>query len=249
MKNTSFPGITGFMFVLLLAFIFGCKKESDPAPPSQPDTSTPVDTLVDVDTVAVNGDTLILSQTRTPGFLNNLNNWQDYYWNSYPGALASNVAADDDTFAYSDKLSPSNSYASLSLQGFGFAIPATANIRKITLTLRRFKQGEATIGDFILTLMQQYNCDNGVCTYGVAWTEKDTYPGKTYPDTETEYVFSQSGSGDNGGYNHDQKYMWSPASVNYIRFGVRIDVATPLGPGDVTVFYDQVTLAVEYSVL
>jgi hypothetical protein len=108
MKKISFLGITRFMFLLLLAFIFGCKKENDPAPPSQPDSSSPVeiDTLVDVDTLAVNGDTLILSQTRTPGYLNNLNNWQDYYLNAYPNARASDIAADDDTFAYSYKLSP-----------------------------------------------------------------------------------------------------------------------------------------------
>ena len=234
MKNTSFQGITGFIFLLLLAFIFSCKKEEDPAPQTQPIPSTPVDTVV-------------LTQTRTPGFLNNLNNWQDYYLNAYPEALASDVAADDDKFAHSYKLSSGNWYASLSLQGFGFTIPDTATIRKITLKIRRFKEGEATIGDYFLTLMQQYNCDNGVCRYGVEWTDKDTYSGKTYPDTETEYVFSQSGSGDNGGYNHDQKYMWTPASINYLRFGVRIDVGAPIGQGDVTVFYDLVELTVEYS--
>ena len=234
MKNTSFQGITRFMFLLLLAFIFSCKKEDDPAPQTQPIPSTP-------------GDTVVLTQTRTPGFLNNLNNWQDYYLNAYPEALASDVAADDDKFAHSYKLSSGNWYASLSLQGFGFTIPDTATIRKITLTVRRFKEGEATIGDYFLTLMQQYNCDNGVCRYGVEWTDKDTYSGKTYPDTETEYVFSQSGSGDNGGYNHDQKYMWTPASINYLRFGVRVDVGAPIGQGDVTVFYDLVELTVEYS--
>jgi len=234
MKNTSFQGIARCMFLLLLAFIFSCKKEDDPAPQTQPIPSTP-------------GDTVVLTQTRTPGFLNNLNNWQDYYLNAYPEALASDVAADDDKFAHSYKLSSGNWYASLSLQGFGFTIPDTATIRKITLTVRRFKEGEATIGDYFLTLMQQYNCDNGVCRYGVEWTDKDTYSGKTYPDTETEYVFSQSGSGDNGGYNHDQKYMWTPASINYLRFGVRIDVGAPIGQGDVTVFYDLVELTVEYS--
>ena len=243
MKNTSFPGITGFMFVLLLAFIFGCKKEDDPAPPSQPDPSS----TVDVDTL-VNGDTLILSQTRTPGYLNNLNNWQDFYWNVFPDARASDIAEDDDTLAYSDKLSSVNSEVSLSLQGFKFVIPDDATIRKITLKVKRFKQGEATIGDYFLTLMQRYNCDLGVCRYGVEWTDKDTYSGKTYPDTETEYVFSQSGSGDNGGYTHDQQYKWTPAIVNQTFFGVRIDATAPVGQGDVTVFYDQVTVAVEYSV-
>ena len=233
MKNTSFQRITGFVFLLFLAFIFGCKKDSDPAPQTQPDPPS--------------GDTQILTQTRTPGFLNNLNDWP--YTNAYPGALASDVAADDDKFAYSFKLSSGNwSDASLSLQGFGFTIPDTATIRKITLKIRRFKEGEATIGDYFLTLMQQYNCDNGVCRYGVEWTDQDTYPGKTYPDTETEYVFSQSGEGNDGGYNHDEQYRWTPASINYIHFGVRIDVAPLLGPAELTVFYDLVELTVEYQV-
>jgi hypothetical protein len=38
-----------------------------------------------------------------------------------------------------------------------------------------------------------------------------------------------------------------PASINYIRFGVRIDVGPVVGQGDVTVFYDLVELTVEYS--
>ena len=236
MKNTSFQVIPGFMFLLFLAFIFGCKKENDPAPQSQP-----------IDSSSGNGDTVILTQTRTPGYLNNLNNWQDFYLNAYPDARALDVAEDDDKFAYSYKLNSGNWYASLSLQGFGFTIPDTATIRKITLKVRRFKQGEATIGDYFLTLMQQNNCDNGVCRYGVEWTDLDTYPGKTYPDTETEYVFSQSGEGNDGGYNHDQFYRWTPASINYLRFGVRIDVAQLIGQGDLTVFYDLVELTVEYS--
>jgi hypothetical protein len=115
------------MFLLLLAFVFGCKKEDNAAPQTQPIPSTP-------------GDTVVLTQTRTPGFLNNLNNWQDYYLNAYPEALASDVAADDDKFAHSYKLSSGNWYASLSLQGFGFTIPDTATIRKITLKIRRFKE-------------------------------------------------------------------------------------------------------------
>jgi len=211
--------------------MFGCKKEAEPANQSQP---------------PVNGDTQFLSQTKTPGYLNNLNNWQDYYLNAYPGAQASDVAADDDKFAYSYKLSSGNWYASLSLQGFGFTIPDNATIQKITLTVRRFKEGAPTIGDFFLTLMQRYNCDLGVCRYGVEWTDQDTYPGKTYPDTETEYVFSQSGIGNNGGYNHDQHYTWTASIVNGTFFGVRIDVAPVLGPGEVTVYYDLVSVDVEY---
>ena len=235
MKNTSLQGIRGFIFLLLLTFIFGCKKESGPATQSQPNPPSPV-----------NGDTLFESQTRTPGFLNNLNNWQDYYLNAYPDARAGDVAADDDTFAHSYKLTAVNWYASLSLQGFGFNIPNTATIQKITLTVRRFKNGEATIGDYFLTLMQRYNCDLGTCRYGVEWTDRDTYSGKTYPETETEYVFSQSGQGNNGGYNHDRQYFWTATIINSNLFGVRIDVAPLLGQGELTVHYDLVALAVEY---
>jgi hypothetical protein len=238
MKNTSFQSIPGFMFLLLLAFIFGCKKEGEPATQSQPNPSS-----------SVNADTQFLSQTRTPDYLNNLNNWQDYYINAYPDAQASDVAADDDKFAYSYKLNSVNWYASLSLQGFGFTIPDTATITKITLTVRRFKKGDPTIGDIFLTLMQRYNCDLGTCRYGVEWTDQDTYPGKTYPDTETEYVFSQSGRGNNGGYNHNVQYNWTPAIVNHTFFGVRIDVAQPLGQGEVAVYYDMVTVAVEYYII
>jgi hypothetical protein len=234
MKNISLQSIRGFIFLLLLASILGCKKEDNPATQSQPNPPP------------LNGDTLFDSQTRTPGNLNDLNGWQNYYLNAFPDAHAGDVAADDDTFAHSYKLSASNWYASLSFQGFGFNIPNTAKIQKITLTVRRFKEGDATVGDYFLTLQQRYNCDLGTCRYGVEWTDQDTYPGQTYPDTETEYVFSESGQGNDGGYTHDQQYFWTATMINSTLFGVRIDLAPILGQGEVTVYYDLVSLAVEY---
>ena len=64
---------------------------------------------------------------------------------------------------------------------------------------------------------------------------------------ETEYLFSQSGNGNNGGFNHNQPYQWTPAMVNAITFGVRIDNYPPIGKGSVQICYDLVTVTVEYS--
>ena len=63
------------------------------------------------------------SQTRTATYLNNLNNFQDVYVNAFPNASAPDVAADDGTYAYTNKLTTQQGYASLALQGFGFTIP------------------------------------------------------------------------------------------------------------------------------
>ena len=68
-----------------------------------------------------------------------------------------------------------------------------------------------------------------------------------YPNTETEYIFSQIGSGNNGGYFHNQAYLWTPAIINHQYFGVRIDSYTPIGNGSVVVNYDFVDITVEYS--
>jgi hypothetical protein len=59
--------------------------------------------------------------------------------------------------------------------------------------------------------------------------------------------FSQSGSGNNGGFYHNQAYQWTPAIVNHQYFGVRIDSYPPSGGGSVVVNYDLVDITVEYS--
>ena len=199
-----------------------------------------------------------LSQTKRATYLNNLNNFRQVFGDqNYPKARAQDVAADDGVYAYTSKLPAkndsagsftSNSVSSLALQGFGFNIPDDATIQNITVTVNRFKKGGAPIGDHILSLMQRYQCGVGTpCRYGVFWTYLDTYAGKIYPDTETQYLFSQSGAGNNGGFAHNEVYQWTPAIVNHTYFGVRIDNYVPVGKGSVAIYYDLVEVTVEYS--
>ena len=199
------------------------------------------------------------TQTKTATYLNNLNQFQQVFGNlNYPRARAQDVAADDNIYTCSSKLTAvkdsassfrSSSVSTLALQGFGFNIPDDATIENIAVTVRRFKKGTPSIGDNILSLMQRFqDLPN---RYGVMWTYADDeeleYPGRIYPATETEYLFSQSGSGNNGGVNHNQAYQWTPAMVNAITFGVRIDNYKPIGKGSVQVCYDFVEVTVEYS--
>ena len=202
-------------------------------------------------------------ETRTAAYLNNLNQFQQVFGNqNYPRARPQDVAADDNIYTCSSKLTAikdsassfrSSSVSSLALQGFGFAIPDDATIENILVKVRRFKKGTPSVGDQILSVMQRYQQTgpDAPGRYGVMWTYADDeeleYPGRIYPATETEYLFSQSGNGNNGGFNHDQPYQWTPDMVNAITFGVRIDNYPPIGKGSVQVCYDMVTVTVEYS--
>jgi hypothetical protein len=198
------------------------------------------------------------TQTKTATFLNNLNQFRDVFGDqNYPKATAGDLAVDDDVYGCSSKLlaiadsskpASRRSIASLALQGFGFTIPGDATIENITVRMRRFKSGRPSVGDYILSLMQRYQCAPGTpCQYGVFWTYTDTYPGKIYPDTETEYFFSQSGTGNHGGFEHTEAYQWTPAMVNQTTFGVRVDNYAPIGHGPVQICYDLVEVTVEYS--
>jgi hypothetical protein len=244
--------VIGFLFVLALGV--NCKKDNISTHPSQP-PSEESSVTPGGETLAVSG---LLSQTRTATFLNNLNNFQQVFGNqNFPRANPQDVAADDNIFTRSSKLLSvkdstksftSSSISSLALQGFGFTIPDDATIENISIKLRRFKKGTPSVGDLTLSLMQRYQCGVGVpCKYGVHWTYKDTYNGKIYPSAEIEYVFSQSGTGNNGGFNHDEAYQWTPAIVNHQFFGIRIDNYVPIGKGTVELFYDLVEVTVEYS--
>ena len=202
-------------------------------------------------------------ETRTAAYLNNLNQFQQVFGNqNYPRARAQDVAADDNIYTCSSKLTAikdsassfrSSSVSSLALQGFGFAIPDDATIENILVKVRRFKKGTPSVGDQILSVIQRYQqtSPDAPARYGVMWSYLDDeeldYPGRIYPATETEYLFSQSGSGNNGGINHNQAYQWTPTMVNQVTFGVRIDNYPPIGKGSVQVCYDQVTVTVEYS--
>src|SRR5688572_14900085 len=212
--------IRGIGFLLVLALGVNCKKDNISGIPSQSPSPESI--------VTPGGENLatasLSSQTRTATFLNNLNNFQAVFGNqNYPRANPQNVAADDNIYTRSSKLFAvsdstksfmSNSISSLALQGFGFTIPNDATIRSIAVRVKRFKTGTPSVGDHIVSVMQRYQCGYGPCRYGVFWTYRDTYPGKIYPGTEAEYVFSQSGTGNNGGFNHDEAYQWTPAIVN-----------------------------------
>lgn len=244
--------VTGFLLVLALGV--NCKKENISTNPSHSLSTESISTPGDENLTAAG----LSSQTRTATFLNNLNNFQAVFGNqNYPRANPQDVAADDNVFTRSSKLLSvkdssksftSNSISSLALQGFGFTIPDDATIENIAVRVKRFKKGSPSVGDHILSVMQRYQCGVGTpCRYGVFWTYRDTYPGKIYPGAETENVFSQSGIGNNGGFNHDEAYQWTPAMVNHQYFGVRIDNYVPIGKGTVELFYDLVEVTVEYS--
>jgi hypothetical protein len=205
------------------------------------------------------GITQPLSQTKTATFLNNLNQFQQVYGDqNYPRTSAADVAQDDNIYTSSSKLSAirdsttpfrSRSVAVLALQGFGFNIPGDATIGNIAVRVKRFATGRPSVGDAILSVMQRFEATaTSPSRYGKHWTYLDTYSGKIYPETEAEYIFSQSGSGTDGGFNHDQSYQWTPAIVNAVTFGVRIDNYPPVGKGSVQIHYDMVEVTVEYSV-
>lgn len=196
------------------------------------------------------------SQTRTATFLNNLGNFRQVFGSqNYARASAEAVAADDDVYASTKKLNAAsrtrndvNSSSSLALQGFGFTIPEDAAIQTISVKVRRFKKGGLAIKDHFVSVMRRYDCTEGDCIYGFMWRNGDVYPGNNYPDTETEYDFLQIGGGNNGGFNHDEAYQWTPAMVNHQFFGVRIDSYRLEGRGSVTVSYDLVEVTVGYSI-
>ena len=236
--------IRGIGYLLVFILYVNCKKDFNSTDPSQ----------LSPESISQSGGenltaTGLTSQTRTASFLNNLNNFQQVFGDQgYPRAKPENVSADDGKYVSTKKLTANGSSStSLALQGFGFSIPDDATIVNIAVRVRRFKSGSPAIGDYFLSVMQRYQCGLGPCTYGVFWTYLDDYPGKMYPSTETEYVFSQSGSGNNGGFNHDQVYQWTPAIVNHQYFGVRIDSYPASGKGSVVVNYDLVDITVEYS--
>jgi len=203
------------------------------------------------------------SQTKQAAFLNNLNNFQQVFGDlNYPRARVQDVAADDNIYTCSAKMpaikdstkpSGSNTRSTLALQGFGFAIPDDATIENIVIKVRRFKKGNPPVGDHILSLMQRFQQSPGLPgAYGAMWSflddEELDYPGRIYPATETEYLFSQSGSGNNGGGFHDQAYEWTPAIINAVTFGVLILSYPAVGKGSVQVCYDLVEVTVEYSI-
>jgi hypothetical protein len=197
------------------------------------------------------------TQTRTADNLNNLNNFRDVFGDlNYPIAVARDVSVDDDVFASTAQLLAikdssssftSSSVSTLALQSFRFNIPGDATIKSISIRLSRFRTGTAPVGDLQLSLMQRMDCDAGTCVYGKFWTYLDKYNGQVYPLTETQYTFTQSGRGIDGGFNHNESYQWTPSMINHQFFGVLIDSYPPVGEGSLVIKYDFVEVAVNYT--
>src|SRR5215207_4751465 len=141
--------IRGIGYLLVLTLFANCKKDFDSTNPSQHSESI---------LQSADGNLAVypsLSQTRTATFLNNLNNFRAVFGDqNYPTARAEHVAADDNIYASTSKLTAvkdsaasftSNSISSLALQGFGFNIPEDATIENISVRVKRFKKGTPSV--------------------------------------------------------------------------------------------------------
>jgi len=229
--------LTGFLFGLV--FFTNCKKEYNSTNPSQLSPESISQSVVG-NTV---GSALALSQTRTA----NRFNWNgNPYMNLWEKEGAQYVSANDNSFAYSKKLSSGRSYLSLMLQDFLFDLPANATIDGITVLVRRFKKGKASITDYFASLYRSGSGFYNPSPYGVRWTDPTNYP-----DAETEVSYYQSGSGTSS-YGCQPApvgcpaYQWTPEMINDPDFGVGIDTYAPVG-GSLTVYYDLVTITVHYT--
>jgi Secretion system C-terminal sorting domain len=178
------------------------------------------------------------SQTRTA----NRFNWNgNPYMNLWQTEGAQYVSVNDNSFAYSKRLSAGRSFLGLVLQDFRFDLPANSTIDGITVLVRRFKKGKASIRDYFAWLYRSGSGFYNPSPYGVRWTDP-----RNYPDAEAEVSYYQTGSGNNGVGVGNEVYAWTPAMINDPDFGVRIDTYAPVG-GSLTVYYDLVTITVEYS--
>ena len=226
----------GYLFVFILCV--NCRKDFDSTDPSQLSQESISQSVVG-NTVA---SASTLSQTRTA----NRFNWNgNPYMNLWQIEGAQYVSANDNSFAYSKKLSAGRSFLSLVLQDFRFDLPANSTINDITVLVRRFKKGKASIKDYFAELCRSGSGFYNPSQYGVRWTDP-----RNYPDAETEVSYYQSGSGTSS-YGCQPvvgcpSYQWTPAMINDPDFGVRIDTYPPVG-GSLIVYYDLVTITVQYS--
>jgi hypothetical protein len=178
------------------------------------------------------------SQTSTGTLFNDfgfvyLNNWARYG--------PSYIAADDDVFAYSKKLSTGQGLLQMMVTGFQFSIPANATIDQIVVSVKRFKKGKGSVSDYFETLVRRSPTGSYASTgYGVRTADPNPYA-----TTETLTQYAQAGSGNNGGINNEF-YQWTPEMINDPKFGVRLDNYKPTG-GSVEIYYDYVGITVYYT--
>ena len=227
--------IRGIGFLFVLTVFVHCEKDYSSAKPSE----TPISTVED-EKFAASGQAQTLSQTKTATRLNY--NFEGNLVGNYIGS-ATDVANNDNLYAYTKKLAPRNGYALLVLEGFGFSIPSTAKIENIQVKARRFKTGRGTIKEYYATLVknrERPDLPEWWEVYGVRWVT----PGY-FAAIETEVVYSQNGIGNNGG-SGSQSYQWTAARINDPYFGVLFQLLPPEG-SSVVVYYDLVEITVVYS--
>jgi len=221
----------GIGYLLVFILCANCKKDNISTKPSQPSSSESI--------LRPGGENLTvvgLSQTKTGSLFNN---WGESIANYWLQASAQNFSADDDSYAYSKKLSRARNQLPLLLQDFGFEIPSNATIDRIVVRATRFKTGKGSITDYFASLVRRLD-NNDKYEYGVWFTNPNFYPA-----IKTEVIYSQTGTGINGGFEGNIPYQWTPAMINDPAFGVRIANAQPTG--SVVVYYDLVEITVEYS--
>ena len=219
----SLRNIIGFSLVLTLCV--NCKKDDSSTNPSNGEN------------LATSGPPQTLSQTKTA---NLFNCWGEAALDLWFQKGEGYMAANDDSYAYSKKLS-ANGPLQLQLHDFRFNIPTGATIENIIVTARRFKSGKGSIKDYLLYLITK-RPEGGFLANGPVLADPNGYP-----NTETEVTYSQNGSGTNGGVSTAPRpYQWTPEMINDLAFGVRIFTQSPIG-GAVVVYYDQVTITVNYT--
>ena len=223
--------IRGIGYLLVFILCVNCKKDYDPTYPAQLSPSES-NVASEIEGQTVSG----LSQTKTG---NLFNNWGESIANFWLQAGAQHFSTDDNSYAYSKKLSHARSQLPLLLQDFRFEIPSNAIIEGIVVRARRFKTGKGSITDYFATLVNR-NSVYDRAPYGVYFTNPNSYP-----SIETEVVYAQNGTGNNGGFEGNMVFQWTPAMINDAAFGVRIDNARPAG--SVVVYYDLVDITVQYS--
>ena len=231
--------IRGIGVFLVITLCANCKKDFNSADPSQLSQESISQSAVGNTVASVS----TVSQTRTA----NRFNWNgNPYMNLWQIEGSQYVSANDNSFAYSKKLSAGRSFLSLVLQDFRFDLPADATIGGITVLVRRFKKGTGSIKDYFAWLCRSGSGFYNPSPYGVRWTDPTNYP-----VAEAEVSYYQGGSGTSSfGCQPEPvgcpSYQWTSAMINDPDFGVRIDTYAPVG-GSLTVYYDLVTITVQYS--
>ena len=221
--------IRGIGYLLVFILCVNCKKDFNSTDPSQ----------LPSESISQSAPGSVQSQTRTANLFNCFGEGVLLLWAQAPGD-AQRVSADDGSYAYSSKLSPSRGTLQLQLHDFRFDIPSGATIESISVNARRFKTGKGSIRDYFAYLIRKHPVYPSAAGYGIRWSNPDYYPG-----AEAAVSYFQNGSGNNGGLG-DQVYKWTAEMINELTFGVRINTYPPVG-SSVVVYYDIVSITVQYS--